>query len=88
MVIKKRALSILKNIRKDKKRKERNKAIKIKAKSSFKMAIKSIEKGKKEEGIKNLSLAFKNIDKAREKRVFHKNKAARLKSKLSKRLIV
>lgn len=86
MAIKKRSLSVLKNIRQNKKRRERNKAIKKAAKSAFKIAVKSIEKGEKEASIEKVSLAFSKIDKAAKKGVFHKNKAARLKSKLSKRL--
>lgn len=86
MAIKKRAISILKNIRQNKKRRERNKAIKSETKTSIKMAIKSIEKAEKEESFEKTKDAFKKIDKAAKKGIFHKNKANRLKSKLSKRL--
>lgn len=83
MAIKKRAISILKNIRQNKKRREKNRAIKSETKTSIKMAIKSIEK---EESLEKTKYAFKKIDKAAKKGIFHKNKANRLKSKLSKRL--
>ncbi|MEW6006724.1 MAG: 30S ribosomal protein S20 [bacterium] len=81
MAIKKRKISVLKNIRQNKKRYLLNKACKADVKSS----IKSIEKGEKESSLEKLKLAFKKIDKAAKKGIFHKNKAARLKSKLSKR---
>jgi len=83
MAIKKRSISILKNIRQNKKKREVNRAIKREAKSSFKMAIKAIEK--KETGTEKLRDAFKKIDKAVKKGVFHKNKANRLKSRLSRK---
>lgn len=84
MAVKKRRNSILKNIRQNKKRYEMNRAIKRKVRASIKMAIKSIGEDKKKHS-ENISLAFKNIDKARKKGVFHKNKAKRLKEKVSKR---
>ncbi len=86
MAIKKRAFSILKNIRQNKKKNLLNKVIKTEAKSSIKMTIKSIEKDEKERGLEKLKLAFKKIDRAAKKGIFHKNKANRLKSKLSKKL--
>lgn len=85
MAIKKRSLSVLKNIRQNKKRREMNKAIKSEAKGCIKMAIKSIEKAEKEESLEKTKCAFKKIDRAAKKGIFHKNKANRLKSKLSKR---
>lgn len=53
----------------------------------YKDAVKSVRQAvaakKKEEAVKALSLAYKQIDKAWKKHVIHKNKAARLKSRLS-----
>ncbi|MEW6103644.1 MAG: 30S ribosomal protein S20 [bacterium] len=84
MAIKKRAISVLKNIRQNKRRYLLNKSIKMDVKSSIK-AFKSNEKEGKEASFEKLKLSFKKIDKAAKKGIFHKNKAARLKSKLSKR---
>ena len=65
-----------KKLRKDKKREKRN----LKIKSTFKKAIK---KTKKNPSAKNLTEARKVIDKAAKKGVIHKNKAARIKSRLA-----
>ena len=50
----------------------------------YKEAIKEFKKNPKE---KNLSRVFSQIDRAAKKNVIHKNKAARLKSQLSKLII-
>ena len=56
--------------------------------SSMKTAIKKFEKeikaGNKEEAQNNLNIALQRIDKAKNSGLVHKNKAARLKSRLSK----
>jgi small subunit ribosomal protein S20 len=56
--------------------------------SSMKTAIKKFEKevaaGNKEEASKNLNIALQRIDKAHNSGLVHKNKAARLKSRLTK----
>ena len=56
--------------------------------SSMKTAIKKFEKevnaGNKEEASKNLNIAIQRIDKAMSSGKIHKNKAARLKSRLTK----
>lgn len=56
--------------------------------SSMKTAIKNVEKsakaGNKEETAKNLNIAVQRIDKAVKSGLVHKNKAARLKSRLTK----
>lgn len=53
----------------------------------YKDAVKAVRKAlaskKKDEALKLLSAAFKQLDKAAKKRVIHQNKAARLKSRLS-----
>lgn len=75
-------MPILKNAikkqRQDKKRAERNKAIKTKYRSS----IKTVQANKKDTGL--LSLAFSAIDKAAKKGVIHVKKADRIKSRLVK----
>lgn len=56
--------------------------------SSMKTAIKKFEKevkaGNKEEAKNNMNIAFQRIDKAVGSGLVHKNKAARLKSRLIK----
>ena len=56
--------------------------------SSLKTAIKKFEKevkaGNKEEAQQNLNIALQRIDKAKNSGLVHKNKAARLKSRLTK----
>ena len=53
----------------------------------YKDAVKAVRKAvadkKKDEAVKLLATAFKQLDKAAKKRVIHANKAARLKSRLS-----
>ncbi len=56
--------------------------------SSMKTAIKKFEKeakaGNKEQANNNLNIALQRIDKAHNSGLVHKNKAARLKSRLTK----
>lgn len=56
--------------------------------SSMKTAIKKFEKevkaGNKQEASNNLNIAIQRIDKATSSGLVHKNKAARLKSRLTK----
>ena len=56
--------------------------------SSMKTAIKKFERvvkeGNKEEAANNLNIAIQRIDKAMSSGLVHKNKAARLKSRLTK----
>jgi len=69
--------SAIKKARKDKVRTVRNK-IKI---SAFKKLVKAT---RKDPSLKNLSATFSALDKAAKIHLIHKNKAARLKSRLSK----
>ena len=55
-----------------------------KYKDAVKAAKKAITGKQKEEAVKALSLAFKQLDKAVKKNVIHRNKSARLKSRLAK----
>ena len=56
--------------------------------SSMRTAIKKFEKevkaGNKEEASNNLNIALQRVDKAKSSGLVHKNKAARLKSRLTK----
>lgn len=70
-------LSALKKNRQDKKRTAINQRIKRRAKAALKKF--------RENPIKdNLKTAYSALDTAAKKRVFHQNKAARLKSRLAK----
>ncbi len=66
-----------KKLRKDKKREVKNDFLKSKLKRNLKDARKSVTP-------KKLVEAIKTVDKAAKKNIIHKNKAARIKSRLSK----
>ena len=79
------------NIKSAKKRVKTNakeRQVNILANSSMKTAIKKFEKsvkdGNKEEASNNLNIAMQRIDKAVNRNLVHKNKAARIKSRLTK----
>lgn len=69
--------SAKKKLRQDKKRTLRNKSLK----NLFKKLIKSAQKNPSE---KNIKKAVSVVDKMAQKNIIHKNKAARIKSSLSK----
>ena len=69
--------SAKKKLRKDKKRTEKNLVLK----KEYKKVIKNT---RKDPSKKNLSKTSKVLDKAAKKGLIHKNKAARLKSRLAK----
>lgn len=69
--------SAIKKVRKDKKRTARNKKREILLKSL-------VEKARANKTAKNLQAAFSALDKAAKVHLIHPNKAARLKSRLSK----
>lgn len=71
--------SAKKKLRADRKRTSANK----KTESAIDLAIKKVQRKPTPE---NIRLAFKMIDKTVKKGIFHKNKGARIKSKLSKLL--
>lgn len=78
---KKKSRSVLKRIRQNRKRYLRNKARKEKLKS----AIKELKKiTNKDEALKLFPRVQSIIDKAVKVGIIHKNKAARIKSKLAK----
>ncbi len=77
---KKKSLSVLKRIRQNRKRYLRNKVRKEKLKN----AIKELKKiTNKEEALKLFPKVQSIIDKAAKVGIIHKNKAARIKSKLA-----
>ena len=69
--------SAKKKLRVDKKRTSANKKMEA-------LINVSIKKAKKKPTPKSIQEAFSNIDKGVKKNIFHKNKAARIKSRLSK----
>jgi len=69
--------SAKKKLRKDKARTQENKKIE----NLFKSAVKKAQKSKTEKVVKD---AIRLIDKAVKKNIIHRNKASRLKSRLSK----
>ncbi len=78
--------SAQKRIQQNKKRYLRNKAVKSQTRTAIKAYVK--HKGSdSEEGGQLLKAATRLIDKAASKNVFHKNKSARLKSRLHKHFV-
>lgn len=81
-----RHTSALKELRKSLKRKARHLIIKNKIKETKKLFLKAISEKNIEEAKKLLQQFYKLVDKAAKIHYFHKNKAARLKSNLAKKL--
>ena len=63
---------------------EENILVDSRMKNSIKKLEKNIAEGKKEESKELLNTTLRNIDKAQNINIVHKNKAARLKSRLTK----
>lgn len=78
--------SAKKALRQAQKRTLRNKAIKENYKKLIKKSRKEMAAKKKQEVAKTLSEISSTLDKAAKRGVIHKNKAARIKSRLMKRL--
>lgn len=72
-----RTLSAKKALRKDRRRK----AVNLFVRQSLKKGVSTV---RKQPTLKNLSEAFRALDQAAKKKVIHKGKANRLKSRLSK----
>ncbi|NTU46578.1 30S ribosomal protein S20 [Candidatus Roizmanbacteria bacterium] len=73
--------SAKKKVRKDVKKTARNDEQRLKVKKTVKKIVKTPKTAK---NAKELNGAYSTIDKAAKKKVIHKNKAARLKAKISK----
>ena len=73
--------SELKRVRQAKKSRIRNKSLISKINTASKKVFATT---KKEEGVKELNIAVKTIDKIASKKIIHKNKAANKKSSLYK----
>lgn len=72
--------SAKKKMRQDVKREQANSSYK----KSVKQSVKNLSKIKKGKSKEEISKAYAVIDKAVKRKVMHKNKAARLKSRISK----
>jgi small subunit ribosomal protein S20 len=73
-----------KNIRKNKTRREHNDAQKKVLKDLIREVRKSAAAAKKDEALKNLPMVYKKLDKAAKTNLIKKNKASRLKSRITK----
>jgi small subunit ribosomal protein S20 len=78
--------SQIKRNRQNLKRRELNRVFRGRARTALKKARLAIESGNIEEAREATQIATKALDKAAAKGVFHKNKAARQKSRLVKNL--
>jgi small subunit ribosomal protein S20 len=67
-------------------RQARNTTLRSRVYTYLKKARKAIANGAKEEAVSSVRAAFSQIDKMVPKGIFHKNKAARLKSRLNTKL--
>ncbi len=77
-------MPILKNAQKALRASKRKAVVNRKVKSQVKTAVATF---KSDPSMKTLSVAFSRVDKAAKHNIFHKNKAARMKSSLSKQLV-
>jgi len=78
--------SAMKQMRSSIKKRERNRMFRTRARTHINRARRFIAEGKIEEAREQVQLAIKVLDKAAEKGIIHKNKAARYKSRLMRRL--
>ncbi|MCS7237989.1 MAG: 30S ribosomal protein S20 [Thermoguttaceae bacterium] len=78
--------SAAKRLRQNVRRRARNRAVKHTIKTHYKRVLKAIAAGDAQLAGEEFRLATKKIDQAAAKGVIHKNKAARLKSRLAQRL--
>jgi small subunit ribosomal protein S20 len=75
-----------KRIIQSRRRHEKNVAVKSEVKTVFKKALETIHEGVAEAAATHVKNAVITIDKAASKGIVHKNKAARKKSRLAKKL--
>ena len=77
------SLSAKKRLRQDAKRFVDNRGQKREIKTRSKRFAEAITAGELDEAKKLMAIVIENIDKAQKKNILHKNKAARLKSRLA-----
>ena len=80
----KRKLSVLKRIRQNEKRRQRNKAVRSEVKTYYKKTIEAMNKNELEKAEEYLRTFVSKIDKAVKKGIIHRNEANRKKSRLMK----
>jgi len=78
--------SAIKRIRSSERKRQRNKAYLSKTRTEIKKARTSIENGEVEDAVEQTRQAIAQVDKASSKGIIHKRNAARLKSRLMKKL--
>lgn len=78
--------SVLKRERQNETRRKRNRIIKSKIHTAFKRVIEAIQAKNKEDIDKKLKNYYSEIDKGVKRGIFHKNKAARKKSRITKKV--
>ncbi len=78
--------SAMKQIRSSARKRERNQVFRSRARTCINKTRRLIAEGKIEEAREEAQRAIVALDKAAEKGIIHKNKAARCKSRLMKRL--
>ena len=76
--------SAKKRVLTSKRKEEENILVESRMRNSIKKLEKTVKEGNKEESKELLNTTFKNIDKAQNINIIHENKAARLKSRLTK----
>jgi len=74
--------SAIKNLRKNRRRRMRNRLFRSRARTAVKKARRLIEAGQLEEAREAVRVAYSALDKAAEKGIIHKNNAARRKARL------
>lgn len=78
--------SSIKRARQNVKRRARNRMVRSRVRTFVKKASAAIESGDKDEATQAVRQAVSELDRAVKKGVFHRNNAARRKSRLMKRL--
>jgi len=78
--------SAMKQIRSSARKRERNRLFRSRARTCINKTRRLIAEGRIEEAREEAQRAIVTLDKAAEKGIIHKNKAARCKSRLMKRL--
>ena len=72
--------------RQSEKRRTHNASLRSELRTAIKRVVKTVETGKKEDAGKELQAAMSAIDRIADKKIIHKNKAARHKSRLAARI--
>lgn len=76
--------SALKRVRQAGRRTDRNRTLRSRVKTLRRKTVEAAEAGRREEAEANLRALFSAVDRAQKNNVFHRNRAANLKSRASK----